>query len=141
MHTASIDFSKAALDRVKRLARHPESASMLTTLVVKPADRKSESSGFGGGLDWKRLGNSALDMNQDAVRDWVDALRCLSNSRVVRTGRSRARNLSIRWDPGRSGLKDYEALAIAMLFINVTKIPVESLDLCTVDFWDLDSNY
>ncbi|KAL3494521.1 hypothetical protein BJX62DRAFT_234122 [Aspergillus germanicus] len=113
IHTASIDFSKAALDRVKRLARRPESASMLTTLVVKPADRKFDSSGFGAGIDWKSLKDGALDMSQSAVREWVDALRCL----------------------------DYEALAIAMLVIKVTRIPAESLDLHTVDFWDLDSNY
>ncbi|CEN61713.1 hypothetical protein ASPCAL08363 [Aspergillus calidoustus] len=66
LHTASIDFSKAALDRVRRLARHPESAAMITTLVVKPVDRKCERSGFGAGIDWKRRQDGAIDLTQDA---------------------------------------------------------------------------
>jgi hypothetical protein len=118
MHTASIDFSNGALDRDERLARHPESASMLTTLVVKPVERKLDTAGFGAGLYWKRLDIGALDMNQDAVRNWVDALRCLVNCRAVRTGRGRVRNLSIRWDPGR--------------YIETSLSPCLEFDLCTI---------
>ncbi|KAJ0418113.1 hypothetical protein BJY00DRAFT_315327 [Aspergillus carlsbadensis] len=141
LHTASIDFSKAALRRVRRLARHPESASMITTLVVTPGDCRLETAGFGAGLNWKRAGHGALDLNQPAVRDWVNALRCLVNCRAVRTSSRRVCRLNFQWTSERPTLKDYEALAIAMLFIKVARIPVALLDLHTVDIWERDHCY
>jgi hypothetical protein len=36
---------------------------MITTLVVKPVNRKSETSGFGAGIDWKRYKDGARYMN------------------------------------------------------------------------------